>query len=79
MMQTPKSQHAVFSPSANAAVVRYQVQDLERATTFYTQHLGFQLTQKSGPVTIISRGDLHIILGGPGSSGARTMQDGGGQ
>jgi glyoxylase I family protein len=76
MVPTSNSQHAIFSPNVNAAVVRYQVQDLERAVTFYTQHLGFALTQKSGPVTIISRGDLHLILGGPGSSGARPMPDG---
>jgi glyoxylase I family protein len=75
MTQTSNSQPIVFSP--NAAIVRYQVQDVERAVTFYIQHLGFQVKQKSAPViAIISRGDLHLILSGPGSSGARPMPDG---
>jgi glyoxylase I family protein len=76
MTQTPSSQHAIFSPGTTAAVVRYQVQDVDRSIEFYTQYLGFQLTQESGPIAIISRGDLHVILGGPGSSGARAMPDG---
>src|SRR5688572_6102712 len=69
-------QAGVFSPSTTAAVVRYQVRDAERSLAFYTQHLGFQLTQRSGPVTILSRGDLHVILSGVESSGARPMPDG---
>lgn len=76
-MTNPSSaQPAVFSPTTNAAVVRYQVQDLERALAFYTRELGFHVTQKSGPVAIVSRGDLHLLLSGPGSSGARPMPDG---
>jgi glyoxylase I family protein len=76
-MTKPASQKpAVFVPSNNAALVRYQVQDLERSGTFYTSQLGFELTQKAGPVMILSRGDLHILLSGPGSSGSRPMPDG---
>jgi glyoxylase I family protein len=66
----------IFAPSTTAAVVRYQVQDLERSIAFYTRHLGFQSTQKSGPVAIVSRGDLHLLLSGPASSGSRPMPDG---
>ena len=66
----------IFSPSLTAAVVRYQVEDLQRAIAFYTQHLGFQLTQSLGPIAIVSRGDLHLLFSGPGSSGARPMPDG---
>jgi len=65
-----------FSPTANTAVVRYQAKDLDRSVAFYTEHLGFQLTQRTGPIAIVSRGDLHLILSGPGSSGARDMPDG---
>lgn len=65
-----------WSADTKAAVVRYQVGDVDRALAFYTQHLGFRLAQRAGPVTIISRGDLHLILSGPGSSGARAMPDG---
>src|SRR5262245_46504506 len=69
-------QSAIFSPSTTAAVVRYQVQDLDRAAVFYTQHLGFQVVQRSGPVAIVSRGDLHLLFSGPSSSGSRPMPDG---
>ncbi len=76
MTQTSNPQPAIFSPSTSAAVVRYQVQDVDRALAFYTQQLGFRLTQRSGPIAIVSRGDLHLLLSGPGSSGARPMPDG---
>ena len=36
-----------FVPDPVAAMVRYQVKDLERAVAFYTQHLGFR--QATGP------------------------------
>jgi glyoxylase I family protein len=76
MTKPSSAQPAIFSPSTNAAVVRYQSQDMERMVAFYTEHLGFRLTQRSGPVAIVSRGDLHLLLSGPGSSGARPMPDG---
>ena len=49
---------------------------MDRAVAFYTRNLGFQLTQVSGPVAIASRGQLHLLLSGPTSSGARPMPDG---
>jgi glyoxylase I family protein len=68
---------ALFVPNMNAAVVRYQVQEVDRSVAFYTERLGFRVTQRSGPaIAIVSRGDLHLILSGPGSSGARPMPDG---
>ncbi len=77
MMTHPHSeQSAIFSPSTTAAVVRYQVQDVDRSVALYTQHLGFQLTQRSGPVAIVSRGDLHLLFSSPASSGSRPMPDG---
>ena len=77
MVTQPSSgQSAIFSPSTTAAVVRYHVQDVDRAVAFYTQHLRFQLTQRSGPVAIVSRGDLRLLLSGPSSSGSRPMPDG---
>jgi glyoxylase I family protein len=76
-MTQPSGTHpAIFSPSTTAAVVRYQVQDVDRAVAFYTQRLGFHLTQRSGPVAIVSRGNLHLLLSGPASSGSRPMSDG---
>jgi glyoxylase I family protein len=76
MAKPSSEQSAIFSPSTTAAIVRYQVRDPDRAVDFYTRHLGFELTQKSGPVSIVSRGELHLLFGGPGSSGARPMPDG---
>jgi catechol 2,3-dioxygenase-like lactoylglutathione lyase family enzyme len=73
--QASKTQ-SIFSPSTTAAVVRYQVKDANRAVAFYGDHLGFHVTQRSGPVTIISRGDLHLLLSAPGASGSRAVPDG---
>ena len=77
MTESHGGRSAPFSADTKAAVVRYQVQDVERAIAFYTQHLGFQLTQRSGAVfATVSRGDLHLLLSGPDSSGSRPMPDG---
>jgi glyoxylase I family protein len=63
--------------SGTTAVVRYQIEDVERAIAFYTEHLGFTLAQSAGPAfATVSRGDLHLLLSGPGSSGRRPMPDG---
>jgi glyoxylase I family protein len=77
MAHSDAAHAAPFSPDVNAAVVRYQVRDVDRAVAFYTEHLGFQLTQRSGAVfATVSRGDLRLLLSGPGSSGSRPMPDG---
>ena len=65
-----------FIPEPGAALVRYQVANLERAFVFYTQSLGFREVARTGPVWTIARGQLHILLSGPGSSGQRPMPDG---
>jgi len=63
--------------AAATATVRYQVTNVERAIGFYTRVLGFKVEMQSGPAfAMVSRGALHLILGGPGSSGARPMLDG---
>jgi glyoxylase I family protein len=77
MTESRGSQSSLFTPNTKAAVVRYQVRDVDRSIVFYTQQLGFQLTQRSGAVfATISRGDLHLLLSGPESSGSRPMPDG---
>lgn len=76
MTQPSSAQSAIFSPSTTAAVVRYQVEDVDRSADFYTRHLGFHLTQRAGPIAVVSRGDLHLLLSGPAASGARPMPDG---
>jgi glyoxylase I family protein len=67
---------AIPTFTATHAVVRYLVRDLERAVSFYTGPLGFTLEAKMGPIAIVARGDLHLLLSGPESSGARAMPDG---
>jgi glyoxylase I family protein len=75
MTQPSSARAAAFSPSA--AIARYQVRDVDRSAAFYTEHLGFRVTQQSGAViAIVARGDLHLILSGAESSGARPMHDG---
>jgi len=57
--------------------IRYQIKDVNRAIAFYTQQLGFKLTQQAGSVfATVSSGNLSILLSGPGSSGSRPMPDG---
>ena len=57
--------------------VRYLVKEVDRSIEFYTQHLGFKLEQHAGPAfASVSRGDLTLLLSGPGSSGARPLPDG---
>ena len=77
MTQVQGARSAPFQADARAAVVRYQVQDVDRSIEFYTRQLGFELAQRSGPVfATVSRGHLHLLLSGPGSSGSRPMPDG---
>ena len=57
--------------------VRYQVKDVQRAVSFYTQTLGFNLDMQNLPAFgQVSIGDLKLILSGPGASGSRPMPDG---
>jgi glyoxylase I family protein len=77
MIDRPAATSAPFTPDLNAAVVRYQIRDVDRAVAFYTEHLGFQLIQRAGALfATVSRGDLRLLLSGPGSSGSRPMPDG---
>jgi len=57
--------------------VRYIVDDVEAALTFYTTHLGFKLISKTLPAFAdIALGDLRLLLSGPTSSAGRPMPDG---
>ncbi|HTE55915.1 MAG TPA: VOC family protein [Kofleriaceae bacterium] len=58
----------------SAAVVRYQVTDVERSLDFYTRRLGFQLEHRAGSAfASVLRGELRLLLSGPGSSGSRPL------
>ena len=57
--------------------IRYQVTDVVRAVTFYTQHLGFTLEHQQLPAfASVSLGDTRILLSGPGASGSRPLPNG---
>jgi|SRR6187431_908813 len=65
------------STPESTVTVRYQVSDIERSIAFYTEHLAFRLRTKSGAAFAdVVRGNLRLILSGPGSSGSRPMPDG---
>src|SRR5260221_1911518 len=57
--------------------VRYQVKDVQRSISFYTETLGFNLDLRNPPAFAqVSIGNLKLILSGPGASGSRPMPDG---
>jgi catechol 2,3-dioxygenase-like lactoylglutathione lyase family enzyme len=59
--------------------VRYIVDDVDVAISFYTQHLGFDLDLHPAPTfAILSRGDLRLLLNAPTGPGgaAQPMPDG---
>jgi glyoxylase I family protein len=64
------------TPSSAAAPV-FRAGTTDAVVRFYTTVLGFRLDQRSGPMfASVSRGALHLLLSGPGSSGSRPMPDG---
>ena len=57
--------------------VRYMVDDVQTAIDFYTRHLGFVLRTSAAPAFAdVIRGNLRLLLAGPGSSAGRPMPDG---
>ncbi len=59
------------------ATIRYLVDDVDAAVTFYTELLGFDLEDHMGPAfALVSYGDLALWLSGPRSSAAKAMPDG---
>ena len=57
--------------------VRYMIKDVAAAADFYTKYLGFAVESNAAPAFMaITRGDLRLLLSGPGSSGARALPDG---
>jgi catechol 2,3-dioxygenase-like lactoylglutathione lyase family enzyme len=57
--------------------VRYMVDDVEAAVTFYTQVLDFEILTNTPPAFAnVTRGNLRLLLSGPISSAARPMPDG---
>ncbi|MDA1096911.1 MAG: VOC family protein [Chloroflexi bacterium] len=57
--------------------VRYLVNDVNEAVSFYTDLLGFTVSERFGSaMAIVARGDLVLWLAGPRASAARPMPDG---
>ena len=58
--------------------VRYIVEDVAEAISFYTQHLDFGVEFNPAPgFAALSRGDLRLLLNAPGAGGAgQAMPDG---
>ena len=57
--------------------VRYQVKDVARAVSFYTDHLGFKLEHQHLPeFAAVSLEGVSLLLSGPGASGSRPMPGG---
>src|SRR5438876_2749278 len=62
---------------ADTATVRYMIDDVAAAITFYTKYLGFTVESEALPAfASITRGSLRLLLSGPASSGRRPMPDG---
>ena len=61
----------------DTAHVRYMVDDVGAAVTFYTTHLGFSVLTNYGPAFAdVKRGNLRLLLSGRTSSAGRPMPDG---
>jgi catechol 2,3-dioxygenase-like lactoylglutathione lyase family enzyme len=59
------------------ATMRYLVDDVGDAISFYVGQLGFDVVERYGPaMAIVRRDDLDLWLAGPASSAARPMPDG---
>ena len=59
--------------------VRYIVDDVDAALTFYCQHLGFEEQMHPAPTfAMLARGDLRLLLSAPGGGpgGGQAMPDG---
>ena len=57
--------------------VRYMVDDVDDAVSFYTTHFGFTVSSNHAPAFAdVVRGRLRLLLSGPTSSAGRPMPDG---
>jgi catechol 2,3-dioxygenase-like lactoylglutathione lyase family enzyme len=57
--------------------VRYIVNDVEAAVSFYTKHLGFNVEMKPAPgFAMLCRGELRLLLSSPGGGAGQAMPDG---
>jgi glyoxylase I family protein len=77
MPQSPASTTSPGTFVKGVHGVRYQVSDVARAVAFYTDHLGFTRGHQQPPAfAVVSLGETHLLLSGPGASGSRPMPGG---
>lgn len=65
--------------TAATVQVRYIVNDVDAAITFYCRHLGFHENMHPSPAfAMLSRGDLRLVLSAPSGNagGGQSMPDG---
>lgn len=78
-VQSSSSSQTKKEQDMTTVMVRYMVNDLDPAVTFYTKHLGFQVEQQVNPnFAMLSRDNLDLVLStpyGPGGA-AKPMPDG---
>lgn len=56
--------------------VRYIVDDVDAAVSFYGDHLGFEVVLRPAPgFAMLRRGDLRLLLNAPGAGGAGRAGD----
>ncbi len=55
---------------------RYMVADAAAAASFYTENFGFRIQLQVPAISIVSRGDMTLLLSGPRSSARKPMPDG---
>ena len=72
----PDDKGEATKPAFRTGSVRYQVKDVGRSVTFYTNHLGFEEELSVAAFGAVSNGNLTLWLSGPKSSGSRAMPDG---
>ena len=57
--------------------VRYMVNDVDEAVSFYAKHFGFESGHNASPAFAeVLKGNLRLLLAGPASSAGRPMPDG---
>ena len=75
MAQASRVEPRTFVKSVHG--VRYQVKDVARSVSFYTEQLGFTLEHQHLPAfAAVSLGEVTILLSGPGASGSRPLPNG---
>lgn len=66
-----------MSDRSEIVSVRYIVDDVEKAVSFYTKFLDFKVLTSFPPAFAdVARGNLRLLLSGPTSSAGRPMPDG---